>query len=189
MWFTCDAIPALVVNDNGCFLHQVLCGWSGYATRIVLRGIMSLLNASFEPWLQCVVVGRCLSVCLREKGRLPGYPVWPLGSLFLYPSHWKMAVCVQKTLLISSFLSLSCFCGFKKPWIAISWMPGCVTENNLSQLSFSTDPEHGFGKIRCYWNGYNTFRLESSCFQLVSSLCGLTRVSKAMGIKNPETAN
>lgn len=98
MWFTCDAILALVANDNGCFLHQVLCGWSGYATRIVLRGIMSLLNASFEPWLQCVVVGRWLSVCLREKGRLPGYPVWPLGFLFLYPSHWKMAcVCSENS--------------------------------------------------------------------------------------------
>jgi hypothetical protein len=36
---------------------------------------------------------------------------------------------------------------------------------------------------------YNTFRLESSCFQLVSSLSGLTSVSKATGIKNPETAN
>lgn len=29
---------------------------------------------------------------------------------------------VQKVPLISSFVLISCFCGFKKPWIAISWV-------------------------------------------------------------------
>lgn len=50
MWFTCDVTPIFVANDNGCFLDQVSCGWSGYVMRIVLRRIVGLLNASSVRW-------------------------------------------------------------------------------------------------------------------------------------------
>lgn len=66
-------------------------------------------NRNADYWVPCVAL------------------VYQLVSLFPHPCHlvcslWEMARVSRKFQLISSFLPLSYFCGFKKPWIAISWV-------------------------------------------------------------------